>query len=164
MVTDRPGVLLGILTADCAPVLLADRAAGVAGAAHAGWRGAHGGVIGNTVAAMVALGAAPERIAAAVGPCIAQRSYEVGADLRERFAEGEGRFFAPGAEGRWQFDLPGYVAHRLAETGVGRIDVLGRDTYAEADAFFSFRRATHRGEPTYGRLLSLIGLDPAGST
>lgn len=163
MVTDRPGILLGILTADCAPILLADRAAGIVGAAHAGWRGAHGGVIGNTVAAMEALGALPERIAAAVGPCIAQRSYEVGADFREQFAENDARFFAAGAAGRWQFDLPGYVAHRLAESGVRRIDVLGRDTYAEADRFFSFRRATHRGEPTYGRLLSLIGLNPAAS-
>jgi polyphenol oxidase len=160
LVTDRQGVLLGILTADCAPILFADRAAGVVGAAHAGWRGAHGGVIGNTVAAMEALGARREQIAAAVGPCIAQGSYEVGADFRTQFAQSDARFFAPGAEGRWQFDLPGYAAHRLAEAGVGRIEVLGRDTYAEADTFFSYRRATHRGEPTYGRLLSLIGLNP----
>lgn len=110
---------------------------------------------------MTDLGADPARIVAAVGPCIAQRSYEVGADLREQFTAPDERFFVPGAEDRWQFDLPGYVAHRLAESGVRRIDVMGRDTYAEAEAFYSFRRASHRGEPTYGRLLSLIGLNPA---
>lgn len=158
LVTDRPGLLIGILTADCAPVLLADTAAGIVGAAHAGWRGAHGGVIANTVAAMVALGADPARIAAAVGPCIAQASYEVGADFRDQFAESDARFFAPGRPGHWQFDLPGYVAHRLNAAGVETVEVLGRDTYAEPDAFFSFRRATHLGEPTYGRMLSLIGI------
>ncbi|ANY19146.1 Laccase domain protein YfiH [Tsuneonella dongtanensis] len=157
MVTDRPGILLGILTADCAPVLLADHDAGVIGAAHAGWRGAHGGVIGNTVEAMVALGARAERIAAAVGPCIAQPSYEVGPDFRAAFSDADDVFFAPGAPGKWQFDLPAYVVRRLVESGVGRVDVLTRDTYAEPEFFFSFRRATHRGEPTYGRLLSLIG-------
>lgn len=158
LVTDRPGVLLGIVTADCAPVLLADREAGVIGAAHAGWRGAHGGVIEATVAAMEALGARREGIAAAVGPCIAQASYEVGEDLRAQFAgEGE-RFFVPGEGGRWQFDLPGYVAARLAESRVGKLEVLPCDTYADPARFYSFRRATHRGEPTYGRQLSLIGL------
>ena len=158
MVTDRAGVLLGILTADCAPVLFADSEAGVVGAAHAGWRGAHGGVIGQTVAAMEALGARAGRIAAAVGPCIAQASYEVAADFRDQFAAADARFFAPGRAGHWQFDLPGYVAHRLAEAGVGTIEVLGRDTYAEEESFFSFRRATHREEATYGRQISLIGL------
>jgi YfiH family protein len=157
MVTDQTGLLLGILTADCAPVIFADSEAGVIGAAHAGWRGAHGGVIENTVAAMTAIGARPEAIVAAIGPCIAQASYEVGQDFREEFTAEDERFFTPGAPGRWHFDLTGYVAHRLAESGVGRIEALGRDTYAEADSFFSFRRATHRGEPTYGRLLSLIG-------
>jgi len=156
MVTDRPGVLLGILTADCAPVLLADPEAGVVGAAHAGWRGAHGGIVGNTVAAMEALGARRERIAAAIGPCIAQASYEVGEDFRRAFADDEARFFAPGRPGHWRFDLPGYVARRLEESRVGQVEVLGRDTYAEPELFYSFRRATHRGEPTYGRLLSLI--------
>lgn len=158
LVTERPGLLLGILTADCAPVLLADREAGVIGAAHAGWRGAHGGVIEATVAAMEALGARRAAIAGAVGPCIAQASYEVGEDLRAQFA-GEGdRFFVPGEGGRWQFDLPGYVAARLAESRVGKLEVLPCDTYADPARFYSFRRATHRGEPTYGRQLSLIGL------
>lgn len=158
LVTDRPGLLLGVLTADCAPVLLADREAGVVGAAHAGWRGARGGVIANTVAEMEKLGARRERIAAAVGPCIAQASYEVGGDFRAEFAAGDARFFAPGAAGRWQFDLAAYVAHALAEAGAGRIEVIARDTYAEPDLFYSFRRATHRGEPAYGRQLSLIGI------
>ncbi len=158
LVTDRPGILLAILTADCAPVLFTDREAGVIGAAHAGWRGAHGGVIANTVAAMEALGAKAERIAAAVGPCIAQGSYEVTDDFQQQFAEDEGCFFAPGRAGHRQFDLPGYVAQRLSESGVGVIEVLNRDTYEEEAAFFSFRRATHRSEPTYGRQISLIGL------
>lgn len=158
LVTDRPGLLLGVLTADCAPVLLADREAGVVGAAHAGWRGARGGVIANTVAEMEKLGARRERIAAAVGPCIAQPSYEVGDDLRAEFAIGDARFFAPGAAGRWQFDLAAYVTQALAEAGVGRIEVIARDTYAEADRFYSFRRATHLDEPAYGRQLSLIGI------
>lgn len=158
LVTDRPGLLLGVLTADCAPVLLADREAGVIGTAHAGWRGAHGGVIANTVTAMEALGADPSRIAAAVGPCIAQPSYEVGPDFRAQFSEGDARHFTPGEAGHWQFDLPGYVTQCLGEAGVARIEVIGRDTYAEPEMFFSFRRATHQGEPTYGRMLSLIGL------
>lgn len=158
LVTDRPGVLLGILTADCAPILFADREAGVIGAAHAGWRGAHGGVIGKTVAAMEGLGASRDRIAAAVGPCIAQESYEVGPDFRAQFTDGDARFFAPGRQGHWQFDLPGYVLHRLTEAGLKRVEALHRDTYAEPGTFFSFRRSTHLGEPTYGRLLSLIGL------
>lgn len=157
LVTDRPGFLLGILTADCAPVLLADRQAGVVGAAHAGWRGAHGGVVGNTVAAMENVGARRERIVAAVGPCIAQASYEVTDEFREAFSTEDGQFFAPGRSGHWQFDLTAYVVHRLRESGVGEVAALARDTYAEPDAFYSFRRATHRGEPTYGRLLSVIG-------
>jgi len=158
LVTDRPGMLLGVLTADCAPVLLADAEAGVVGAAHAGWRGAHGGVIENTVAAMVALGAKRGRIAAAVGPCIAQASYEVGQDFRGQFGESDARFFVPSAPGHWQFDLAGYVAHGLAASGAGTIEVLGRDTYGDASTFYSFRRATHLGETTYGRQLSLIGM------
>ena len=158
LVTDRPGLLLGILTADCAPVLFADREAEVIGAAHAGWRGAHGGVIEATVAAMETLGARREGIAAAVGPCIAQPSYEVSDDFRAQFTDADERFFSAGAPGHWQFDLPGYVASRLTESRVGRIDVLPCDTYADPARFYSFRRATHRGEPTYGRQLSLIGL------
>ncbi len=158
MVTDRPGLLLGILTADCAPVLFADREAGVIGAAHAGWRGAHGGVVGATVAAMEALGARRGRIVAAVGPCIAQPSYEVSADFAAQFKPDEARFFQPGAPGHRQFDLAGYVVARLAESRVGQVEVLGCDTYADPARFYSFRRATHLREPTYGRQLSLIGL------
>lgn len=165
LVTARPGVLLGIITADCAPVLLADREAGVIGAAHAGWRGAIDGVTDRTVAAMVALGARAGSIAAAIGPCIAQASYEVDDGFRARFvdaAPGNAGFFAPGRAGHWQFDLEAYVAARLAAAGVGRVDRLGLDTYAAPDRFFSFRRACHRGEPTYGRQVSLVGLAEAG--
>ena len=161
LVTDRPGVLLGILTADCAPVLLADRAAGVIGAAHAGWKGALGGVVGNTVAAMTALGADPARIAAAIGPCISQSSYEVDDAFRASFIEEapcNDRFFAPGKPGHAHFDLEGYVAARLAQAGITRIEPLGLDTYAAPERFFSFRRATHRGEAAYGREIALIGL------
>lgn len=161
LVTAKPGVLLGILTADCAPVLLADRQAGVIGAAHAGWKGAVSGVIENTVAAMVALGASPATIAAAIGPCIAQSSYEVDAAFRARFLD-EGadsaRFFGAGAPGHFQFDLEAYVAHRLTCAGVGTVEPLGLDTYAHPERFYSFRRATHRGEANYGRQISLIGM------
>jgi len=158
MVTDRPGLLLGVVTADCAPVLLADREAGVIGAAHAGWRGAHGGVLENTVAAMERLGADHSRIAAAIGPAIAQPSYEVDARFRENFGPEDDAFFIPGRPGHWQFDLEGYAAKRLRAAGVGIIDPLGLDTYSDEARFFSYRRATHRGEPAYGRQFSLIGL------
>ncbi len=161
LVTDRPGLALGILTADCAPVLLADHSAGVVGAAHAGWKGALGGVTDATIAAMEALGARRERIVAAIGPCIARASYEVDDGFARRFGADDPaneRFFAPGKPGHHQFDLEAYVAHRLASAGVMRIEALGLDTYADADRFFSFRRATHRGEADYGRQLSLIGL------
>ena len=158
LVTGRPGVLLGVVTADCAPVLLADRAAGVAGAAHAGWRGAHGGVIENTVEAMVALGAERGRIAAAIGPCIAQPSYEVDEGFRARFDESDARFFAPGRPGHWRFDLPGYAAMRLRSAGVGAVEALGCDTYADPARFYSYRRATHGGDANYGRMISLVGL------
>ena len=161
LVTDRPGLLLGILTADCAPVLLADGQAGVVGAAHAGWKGALGGVVESTVAAMVALGARREAIHAAIGPCIAQASYEVDAAFAERFGASDGvagDFFAPGKAGHWQFDLSGYVARRLDGAGVGLVEQLGLDTYADGGRFFSFRRATHLGQAAYGRQISLIGL------
>lgn len=159
--TDRPGLALGILTADCAPVLLADAEAGVIGAAHAGWKGAYGGVVESVVAAMETLGARRDRIAAAVGPAIARRSYEVDDTFYRRFVEAEpehDRFFAPGRESHHQFDLEGFVAARLAQAGIGRVEALGLDTYSDEDRFFSYRRATHRGEPTYGRQLSLIAL------
>jgi len=158
MVTNRPGLLLGVVTADCAPVLLADREAGVIGAAHAGWRGAHGGVIENTLAAMERLGASTGRIAAAIGPAIAQASYEVDAKFRDNFGPNDEAFFIPGRPGHWQFDLEGYAARRLRVAGVGTVEPLGLDTYSDEDRFFSYRRATHRGEPTYGRQFSLIGL------
>jgi len=159
MVTDRPGLLLGVVTADCAPVLFVDRAAGgVIGAAHAGWRGAHGGVLENTVSAMERLGADRASIVAAIGPAIAQPSYEVDAKFHDQFAPDDAEFFAPGRPAHWQFDLEGYVAKRLKQAGVGTVQRLGLDTYADPERFFSYRRATHRGEPTYGRQFSLIGL------
>jgi polyphenol oxidase len=157
-VTARPGLLLGVITADCAPVLLADIEAGVAGAAHAGWRGALGGVIENTVLAMTGLGAQRDRIRAAIGPTIAQRSYEVDEAMRERFPAVADRFFAAGRPGHWQFDLPGFVARCLADAGIRAVDDLAQDTYANETRFFSFRRATHRGEATGGRQTSVIGL------
>jgi hypothetical protein len=161
MVTDRPGVLLGILTADCAPVLFADAEAGVVGAAHAGWRGAVGGVTDSAIAAMEKIGARRERIVAAVGPCIAQASYEVDEGFRSRFLEADGangRFFIVGPAGKPHFDLEGYVAARLRAAGLGRVETLGLDTYADTGRFFSFRRSTHRGEPDYGRQISLVAL------
>jgi YfiH family protein len=161
LVTDRPGLALGILTADCAPVLLADRLAGVVGAAHAGWKGALGGICANVVAAMEALGARRERIAAAVGPCIARPSYEVDTAFLARFEAADPaneRFFRPGRPGHHQFDLEAYVGARLAAAGLGRVELMGIDTYANAGDYFSFRRATHCGEPDYGRQMSLIGI------
>ena len=162
LVTDRPGLALGILTADCAPVLLADREAGVVGAAHAGWKGALGGVTDSTLALMETLGAKRERIAAAVGPCIARASYEVDESFFRRFAEADPaneRFFADGKPGHHQFDLEAYVAHRLATAGVRTVETLGLDTYSDESRFYSFRRATHRGEPDYGRQIAIIGIN-----
>jgi YfiH family protein len=158
MATDRPGILLGVVTADCAPVLLADIEAGVVGAAHAGWRGAHGGVLEAIVGEMVGLGAERERIVAAIGPAIAQPSYEVDEAFRANFSDAEEPFFAPGRPGHRLFDLEGYAAARLARAGIGLIDRLGLDTYTQPERFFSYRRATHRGEANYGRQISLIGL------
>jgi YfiH family protein len=161
LVTDRPGLVLGILTADCAPVLFADAEAGVVGAAHAGWKGAIGGVTDATIAAMEALGAHRQRIAAVVGPCIAQASYEVDDGFRARFVAadaGNDRFFVTGRPGHARFDLPGYVAHRLRSAGVGRVEALALDTLELEDRFYSFRRATLAGEPDYGRQISLIAL------
>lgn len=164
LVTDRPGLLLGVLTADCAPVLFADRAAGVIGAAHAGWKGALGGVTDATVEAMVALGARPERIVAAIGPCIAQPSYEVDEGFRARFLAADATsaaHFGPGRPGHWQFDLPGYLARRLRHGGIGTVEQLGLDTYSQEGRYFSFRRATHRREASYGRQISAISLPRA---
>lgn len=161
LVTDKPGILLGILTADCAPILLADREAGVVGATHAGWRGAIAGVGEATVAAMERLGARRERIAAAVGPCIAKANYEVDLAFRDRFIAEDSaneRFFGEGPAGKPHFDLEAFAASRLAAAGIRTIEALGLDTYADAGRFYSYRRATHLGEPDYGRQISLIGL------
>jgi hypothetical protein len=162
MVTDRPGLALGIVSADCAPVLFADPKAGVVGAAHAGWRGALAGVLEATVAAMVALGARPDHIAAAVGPCIARDSYEVGADLRDAVlarAPQDARFFAPGQRAqRWQFDLAGYCAARLAAAGVATIAQADADTVADEARFFSHRRRTLGAGGPIGHQISVIAL------
>lgn len=161
LVTATPGLLLGIVTADCVPVLFADREAGVVGAAHAGWKGAIAGVTDRTIAAMEALGARADRIACAVGPCIARASYEVDEGFVARFCEADPeneRFFADGRPGHAQFDIEAYVAARLAAAGVRRVDLLGQDTYAQPELFFSYRRSCHQGEPGYGRQIALIGL------
>jgi len=164
MVTNRPGVALGIITADCAPILLADNDAGVTAAAHAGWRGAVVGVIEATVAAMVELGADPASIVAAIGPCIGQGSYEVGADLRDAVVEHravDARFFAPGRrEAHWQFDLAGYCAARLADAGICSVAVIEADTAAEEARFFSYRRRTLGGGGPIGHQISIISLEP----
>jgi YfiH family protein len=161
LVTDRPGLALGILTADCAPILFADPQAGVIGAAHAGWKGALAGVFDATVLAMEALGADRSRIAAAVGPAIARRSYEVDERFFGDFVAADPeheRFFSAGKPLRHQFDLEGFVVSRLAAAGLGRIEAIGLDTYSDEDRFFSYRRSVHRGEPDYGRQISLIAL------
>ena len=162
VVCAAPGVICAVLTADCAPVLLADVEAGVVGAAHAGWKGALTGIVHSTVAAMEALGARPARIAAVVGPCISQDSYEVGADYQDRFEHhdaGSGRFFAPGASpDKRQFDLPGYVLWRLEQAGVADAAWTGDDTRTDPARFYSNRRAHLNGEPDFGRLMSAISL------
>lgn len=166
MVTAIPGLALGILTADCAPVLLADPQAQVIGAAHAGWKGALGtdarGVLEATLETMEKLGAARDRIRAAIGPCISQRNYEVAFDFRDRFLElglKHRRFFIPSdREGHYRFDLEGYVAHRLTNAGLGAVEPLGVCTYPPENGFFSFRRTTHAKEPDYGRQISAIVL------
>lgn len=162
MVTNRPDIALGVLAADCAPVLFADPEVGVIGAAHGGWKGAIGGVMEATVAAMTALGAAPSRIRAGIGPCIAQQSYEVGPEFPGRFAEADaesGAFFVPAARpGHFRFDLPGYIAYRLARRGLGAVADAARDTVADPTRFFSYRRACLKGEPDYGRALAAICL------
>jgi YfiH family protein len=162
MVTDRPGLALGIVTADCGPILFADRKAGVVGGAHAGWRGAVGGVLEATLAAMEALGARRQDIAAVVGPCIRQPSYEVGPDMRDAALAASAdanRFFAPGQrEDRWQFDLAGYCAARLRAAGAGLVSVVQADTLAEEGRFFSYRRNTLAGGGPIGHQLSAIAL------
>ncbi|WP_372707073.1 peptidoglycan editing factor PgeF [Brevundimonas sp.] len=161
-VTATPGVICAVLTADCAPVLLVDAEAGVVGAAHAGWKGALGGIVQSTVTAMQTLGADPRRIVAVVGPCIAQTSYEVDTAFRDRFVHhdsGSGRFFIPGiAPDKRLFDLPGFVLWRLEQAGVGDAAWTGHDTRTDETRFFSNRRAYLDGESDFGRLMSAISL------
>jgi YfiH family protein len=162
IVTRTAGLAIGVSTADCGPLLFADETARVIGAAHAGWRGALTGVIEGTIAAMETLGAARGRIVAAVGPLIRRDNYEVGQVFVDDFVHADAdyaRFFAPGArEGHALFDLPGFIAARLAASGIGRIDDLGLCTYADAGRFYSYRRSVHRGEPDYGRHVNAIVL------
>ena len=165
MVTDRPEILLGVLTADCTPVLFADEEAGVIGAAHSGWRGAFGGINEATIDTMEKLGARRGRIVAAVGPCVLQQSYEVDEAFRANFRKqdsGNDRFFVTGPVGKPHFDLSGYILHRLNATGIGKAEALAFDTYSNPDRFYSYRRSTHLNEPSYGRQISMIGL-PAKS-
>ena len=162
LVTNRPDVVLGIVTADCGPVLFADLTKGIVGAAHAGWRGAHDGVLENTIAAMEALGSDRADIVAALGPMIAQPSYEVDEAFRDHFTAADAVHFAdaPMREGiaRWHFDLPGYIAARLKTVGIGRIETLNRDTFAAENEYYSYRRSTQRGEQSYGRQISAIAI------
>jgi YfiH family protein len=164
MATNVPGIALGLLTADCAPILLADPVAKVIGAAHAGWKGAAAGVIASAIEAMEKLGAQKKRIQAAIGPAISQHNYEVGPEFRTRFiqldAGHEGYFVPSNKPDHWRFDLDGFVGDQLAAAGVKDIQSLAVCTYAHEDEFFSFRRATHRGEQDYGRDISAIMLKP----
>lgn len=162
VVTDQRSVVCGALHADCAPVLIADPKARVVAAAHAGWKGALTGIVAETVAAMERLGANRADMIAAVGPCISQASYEVGEEFEATFLEADpahAAWFIPGAPGKRQFDLPGFVLSRLADAGVTQAEWVGRDTCSEDALFFSNRRAFKQGEPDYGRLLSAIMLD-----
>jgi YfiH family protein len=165
MVTATPGLGLGILTADCAPVLLVDAQARIIGAAHAGWKGALGGVLEGAIEAMEKLGADRSRIAAAIGPCISQDNYEVSWEFRDKFLElglRNRKFFtlSPGKEGHYRFDLEDYAAHRLTAAGIASVEKMGVCTYPPENGFFSFRRTTHAGEPDYGRQVSAILLEP----
>jgi len=164
VVSATPGLICGALAADCAPVLICDPAAKVVAAIHAGWRGALGGVVEAGVAAMVALGAAPARMTAAIGPCIGPASYEVGLEFEATFLISDaanGRFFRPGAVPEKRlFDLPAFVLARLAAAGIAEAEWIGADTLADETLFFSNRRAVHRAERDYGRLLSAITLTP----
>ena len=165
MVSTTPGVALGILTADCAPVLFAEPESGIIGAAHAGWRGALDGVTDMVIEAMLDLGARRSKIHAAVGPCISQESYEVGPEFPDWFLEEDpanAEFFVPSARpDHFMFNLSDYVHMRLAEAGVGEVESLAMDTCSDEDRFFSYRRTTKRGEADYGRQISAITLAPA---
>ncbi len=161
LVTDRPNILLAVQTADCVPVLFADAQAGIIGAAHSGWKGALTGVNESTIQVMETLGANRNRISCAIGPCIAQKSYEVDIDFFRRFVDADPvneRFFLHGKPAHYQFDIEGYVAARLAAAGITRVECLGEDTYSQPERFFSYRRSCHLGEPGYGGQMALIGL------
>ena len=162
VVTARPGLAIGVATADCGPILFADARGRAIGAAHAGWKGAIGGVIEATIAAMEGLGAARGDIVAVLGPTISAAAYEVGPEFVERFAAedaGYERFFRPSQRaGHAMFDLPGFIVMRLEAAGVGRAADMGLCTYGDEARFFSYRRTTHRREPDYGRLVSAIAL------
>ncbi|MCC0043260.1 MAG: peptidoglycan editing factor PgeF [Brucellaceae bacterium] len=162
MATATPGLALGVLTADCGPVLFADGEARVLGAAHAGWKGALGGVLEATVGAMEKLGAERQRIVAVLGPTISQDSYEVGPEFRERFILAEpgsdAYFRASSNGGKFMFDLPAYIIARLERSGV-QASSLGHCTYVDEDRFYSYRRSVHKSEPDYGRLMSAITLE-----
>ncbi len=164
MATNMPSIALGILTADCAPVLLGDTEAGVIGAAHAGWKGALSGVIESVIGAMERLGADRARITAVVGPCISQQNYEVSGEFRANFEQADKEnarwFVASDRPDHFRFDLPGYVESRLSASNIAHIARIDRCTYASGGDFFSYRRATHRGEKDYGRQLSAILLKP----
>ena len=164
MATATPGLALAILTADCVPVLLADREAGVIGAAHAGWRGALNGILEAAVEAMLGLGARAGEIRAAIGPAIGAASYEVGpefpAPFLARSAQDEDLFAPARRDGRFLFDIVGYVARRLRALGLSAVEATGGDTCAETGRFFSYRRSVHRGEPDYGRNISIVALGP----
>ncbi len=161
MVSATPGLAISTLTADCQPVLFADTNAGVIGAAHAGWKGALGGVLEATIEAMEALGAHRKNIAAIIGPCISQSAYEVGPEFQQMFTDTDpthNRFFIAGKEDRQLFDLPAFGAHILARAGVGHVEWTGHCTYGDKKRFYSYRRSVHELEPDYGRLIASIRL------
>lgn len=167
MVTNLPNHALGILTADCGPVLFADAKAGVIGAAHAGWKGSLGGVLENTIAAMEQLGATRAHIVAVLGPCIAKESYEVGSEFYENFMAVRGdyhaHFSASAKAGHFYFDLSAFILEQLRESGLSQLSSLAMDTYTDETRFFSYRRSTHRGEPDYGRQISVVMLKECNS-
>ncbi len=162
LVTAEPGIAIGVVTADCGPVLFADREARIVGAAHAGWPGARNGVLENTIEAMISLGAKRERIQAVLGPSISQANYEVGPEFHDRFVDDDeanrSYFITSGKAGHYLFDLNAYSIDRLTRAGV-QAEGLGKSTYADEDLFFSYRRTTHRKEPDYGRQISVIALE-----
>jgi YfiH family protein len=163
MVTNRPGIALGVTTADCGPVLMVDPSAQVIGAAHAGWKGALGGVLESTIAAMEQAGASRANIVVGIGPMLRQRNYAVGMEFVARFEEADAdnaRFFASASRhGHAMFDLPGYIRERLDKAGVAMVDDVDLCTYADEDNFYSYRRTTHRKEPDYGRHVHAIVLE-----